>query len=66
MTFYGQLDSISDDVTVADVGLIHVFSASTTSRLEPPCIELTRTRRSREVARARARCVEQLATRSKE
>ena len=25
MTFYGQLDSIGDDVCVADVGLIYVF-----------------------------------------
>jgi hypothetical protein len=25
MSFYGQLDSIGDDITIADVGLIHVF-----------------------------------------
>jgi hypothetical protein len=25
MTFYGQLDSIGDDVTIADVGLVYVF-----------------------------------------
>jgi hypothetical protein len=25
MTFYGQLDSISDDICIADVGLIYVF-----------------------------------------
>jgi hypothetical protein len=25
MTFYGQLDSISDDCALADVGLVYVF-----------------------------------------
>jgi hypothetical protein len=25
MTFYGQLDSIGDDVVIADVGLVYVF-----------------------------------------
>jgi hypothetical protein len=25
MKFYGQLDSIGDDVTLADVGMIYVF-----------------------------------------
>jgi hypothetical protein len=25
MTFYGQLDSIGDDVALADVGVVHVF-----------------------------------------
>ena len=25
MTFYGQLDSISDDIVLADVGLVYVF-----------------------------------------
>ncbi len=25
MTFYGQLDSINDDVVLADVGLVYVF-----------------------------------------
>jgi len=25
MTFYGQLDSIDDDVVIADCGLVYVF-----------------------------------------
>jgi hypothetical protein len=25
MTFYGQLDSIGDDIALADVGLVYVF-----------------------------------------
>jgi hypothetical protein len=25
MTFYGQLDSINDDICLADAGLVHVF-----------------------------------------
>lgn len=25
MTFYGQLDSIGDDITIADAGMIYVF-----------------------------------------
>ena len=25
MTFYGQLDSIGDDIAIADVGLVYVF-----------------------------------------
>ena len=25
MTFYGQLDSISDDIAIADAGMVYVF-----------------------------------------
>jgi hypothetical protein len=25
MTFYGQLDSVGDDLVLADAGLVHVF-----------------------------------------
>jgi hypothetical protein len=25
MTFYGQLDSINDDITIADAGMVYVF-----------------------------------------